>query len=115
MSAGFWLKLKGNHTLQSKEQNTIQSYATMRASNGLEGPPVTQTDLLRAESSTRGTRARISTSRPKGKADRSKHRSADSPWALAPLIFDVAALHWFTMSVSSERVAELSQEGGSPL
>jgi hypothetical protein len=50
MSADFELKMKGDHTLLSKEQDAIQSDATTRASHGLESPPEKQTDLKQAKS-----------------------------------------------------------------
>jgi len=46
--------MKRNHTLQSKEQDVVQSYAATQASHGLEGPLVIQTNLSWVESSTRG-------------------------------------------------------------
>ena len=59
--------MKGNHTLQSKEQNVIQSHASMQASYGLEGPPVKQTNVLQAKSSIKGTRAHLQVMQPKEK------------------------------------------------
>ena len=87
VSARFGLKVKGNHILQSKEQNPIQSWATTRASLGLEGPEPRQTDLSSDLAPTKGTRDHLPVTHTKMKSVGSKDRSAELlGWSNRPFL-----------------------------